>query len=43
MAELIGQQSSSSYGSIAGGYSSDQKPADGLPSSVTSQGGPVLC
>jgi hypothetical protein len=41
MAELIGQQSSS-YGSVGGGYSSDQKPAAGLPSATASADGPTL-
>jgi hypothetical protein len=41
MAELIGQQTSS-YGSLVGSYSADQKPAAGVPSANTNQSSPSL-
>jgi len=41
MAELIGQQTSS-YGSLVGSYSSDQKPIAGIPAADTNQSSPSL-
>ena len=42
MAELIGQQTSS-YGSLVGSYSTDQKSVAGIPSTAnTNQGSPSL-
>ena len=42
MAELIGQQTSSSYGSIAGLHAGDQKSAEGVSSTTINQGGSTL-